>query len=299
MSCWSITFNNFKTCWNGAKSFAKVMPEIVLGTGTETIAEALKTTKGSIFAKSDAAWKAIKDADTPFFKNLFNNLKDLYPSLKTSIADSAKAANAAGKSSFIGGIKGLGKGIQSKLPLIGSLALILMELPNIFTATKEKGIFQGGAEVVKATAKLTGASIGAAIGTAVIPIPLVGSMIGWVAGEWLTGKIVGKSYSDQIAEKEEEMKQQQEQAIAGSQNNQQQNINPFWMQESQNVQNLQQPQQIPQVQTPVNPYMTQPVYNPQMQVNNPQFTGLYNPFNSPYAGTNNFMMPQMQFNNIA
>ena len=298
----SITWNNLKTCYGYAKKIANVTPELVLGTASESLGEALRTTKGSIFKKAEAGWnKLYAEGKGKFFKDKFiPSLRDFVPSIKSSIKEYKGIAKAAGKSEFLGGAKGLFKGLGKKMPLIASLSMILFELPNIFTATKEKGIFQGGAEVVKATARLTGASIGAAIGTAAIPIPFLGSMIGWVAGEWLTGKIVGKSYSEQKAEKEEELQKQQEQLVADN-SEQQQYANSFWMQNAQGNQNTSQaeiPQTQPQIPQPAfNQY--QPQFNPSMQGINPQFTGLYNPFNNPYTSTNNFMMPQMQFNNLA
>lgn len=313
MSNWSVTMNNLKTCWNGAKSFVNVMPELILGTGSEKLGEAIKTTKGSIFVKGEAGWKALKKADGPFFKNLWNNsIKRFIPDIKESIAKELTAAELAGKSTILGRVKGLFKGLGQKMPLIASLSMIAFELPNIFTATKEKDIFQGGAEAVKATARLTGASIGAAIGSAAIPVPFVGSMIGWVAGEWLTGKIVGKSYTEQKEEKMEQLKQEQEQAAIDTQNIQQQNVNPFWLgnaQDPQSLASLENPQQnfqqqIPQSQIPpqqvqqpvANPYQyqNQVQFNPSMQGFSPQFTGIYNPFSNPYTMNQNFMMPQMQ-----
>ena len=77
------------------------------------------------------------------------------------------------------------KVLAKKMPLIGNLMLIAFELPNIIKATKEQGIGQGIAEVAKAGSRLGGAALGAAIGSAFGPI---GSLVGWVAGEWLTGK---------------------------------------------------------------------------------------------------------------
>ena len=290
----SVTFNNFGKLWSYAKNFAEVMPELVLGTGSETLGETLRTTKGSIFTKAEAGWKALKEAGKgDFFKDhLWKNLKEFFPSIKKSCKAAVEAAEASGKNTFTAGLKDVFKSLGKKMPFIASASMILFELPNIFKATAEQGIFQGGAEVVKATARLTGASIGAAIGSAVIPIPFVGSMAGWIAGEWLTSKIVGESYSVQKAEKEEEMKKMQEQfqQAIQSQNQQvtntpEQNINPFWLNNQQTTQNP----VVPQVQT-----------SPVMQGINPQFNGMYNPFaaqTEPYA--NDIMKQQMNFNQFA
>ena len=47
---------------------------------------------------------------------------------------------------------------------------------------------------------------GFCIGQALCPIPVVGGIIGGLVGEWLTSKIVGKSFSEKKAAAEEEKK---------------------------------------------------------------------------------------------
>ena len=287
----SVTFSNFGKLWNYTKNFAEVMPELVLGNGSEKLGEAIRTTNGSIFTKAEAGWKALKEAGKgDFFKGLWKNLKDFFPSIKDSCKAAVEAAEASGKNTFTAGVKDVFKSLGKKMPFIASASMILFELPTIFKATAEQGIFQGGAEVVKATARLTVASIGAAIGSAVIPIPFVGSMAGWIAGEWLTSKIVGDSYSVQKAEKEEEMKKMQEQFQQAVQNQQvtnapDQNVNPFWLNNQQATQN---------------PVVPQVPSAPAMPGINPQFNGMYNPFavqTEPYA--NDIMKQQMNFNQFA
>lgn len=291
----SLTMNNFRKAWGYTKQVLEVSPELMFGTASESVGEALRTTKGGLFAKAQEGWKVLKEAGKGnFFESFFGNFKTFIPSIKWNIKKGAYLAKKAGESTFKGGVKGFFKGLGKKMPFIGALSMMLFELPNIFTATKEKGIFQGAAEVVKAGARLTGGGLGAAIGSAVIPIPFVGSMAGWIAGEWLAGKIVGKSYSVQKAENEEKYKQnqelnQQQETIADSQQ-QGGYANPFWLNQTQNAQG----------QNPVNATPQIP-YNPPMQGINTQLnTGMYNPYNvqnNPYA--NDIMMQQMPFNQIA
>ncbi len=198
----------------------KVSPDIIFGKGADTFVKAAgKVTKGAgeswltamgravkeggkAVESSVAATKAVKGG---FFKQAFGSLRNTPKVIRQSIKDGAAASKGLGK--IWGGTKGLFKGIGKKMPLIGNLMLIAFELPNIIKATKEQGIGQGIAEVAKAGSRLGGAALGAAIGSAFGPI---GSLVGWVAGEWLTGKIVGKSYSEKVAEAE----QKQAEAIA-------------------------------------------------------------------------------------
>ena len=117
------------------------------------------------------------------------------------------------------------------MPFIMSASWILMEAPNVFTAIKEKGLFQGVKEVLKFGARMTTAGLGSAIGAA-LPIP-GGSLIGWIAGEWLASRIVGKSYTEQKAEKEELIKeltgQDPNAQVQDAQNPQPQVANPYWL----------------------------------------------------------------------
>ena len=84
------------------------------------------------------------------FSRIFSSIKSTPKDLIAATKGGAAAAKAAGKSGILGGLKGLGKGFWSKMPLIGNLMLIGFELPNIFKATKEQGVGQGVAEVAKA-----------------------------------------------------------------------------------------------------------------------------------------------------
>ena len=89
------------------KKVCNLAPELILGTGSETMGAAMKKAKGSIFMKADAGVKALaKDVakkqatEGRFIKRLGKNIvstpKDLYNGSKLA----AKAAKAAGQKSI-------------------------------------------------------------------------------------------------------------------------------------------------------------------------------------------------------
>lgn len=103
-----------------------------------------------------------------------------------------------------GAIKGIGKA----MPAAFAFLTVASQIPNVYKAVKEKGVFQGVKETGKTVARLTTGALFAAIGTAIAsPIPVVGSllggMVGYSVGDWLATKIVGKSYSEKAEEQAE------------------------------------------------------------------------------------------------
>ena len=266
-----------------SKQILKATPELLFGTGSEVVGGAMRNAYKSGATLKQTAKIGLKELNTVangnFFSKMCTNLKNLVPDLGKAIKDGGEAAKLAGKSSILGSAKGLVKGIGKKLPFIFAAFMVLGEVPNIIKATKEKGIWQGIKETIKPVVKLVGAGIGSVIGTTILQFG--GSIAGWMAGEWLAGKLVGKSYSDKKALEEQqaqEMEQLQQQAVAYTQANPQ----------------VQQPQQ--QITT-TNPYATIPQqnYSP-----NP-FYGYNNQYEQNH-GTNNYsddiFMKQMNFNTI-
>ena len=269
--------SGLKTVYSYGKRALEVAPELAFGTASEAAGKAMKGAKGSIFTKAEAGWRALEKAGSgSFFSNFFKNCKSFFP----DIAGAFKKGSAS--SGIKGGLKEVFKNMGSKMPFIMSASWMLMEIPNVWTATKEQGIFQGVKEVLKFGARMTTAGLGSAIGAA-SPIP-GGSFIGWMAGEWLASKIVGKSYTEQKAEKEEMIKELMGQNVtpqeqAAQPQSQLQAPNPYWL----NNQNAQ-----------VQPQQAQPSFN-----------GMANPFDynqyklqsMPYA--NDIMMQNMPFNVVA
>lgn len=184
-----------KTLAKGVKNagrVAKAAPDFIFGTGSETARAAMKATKGSIFSKIKAGTKAVvKESEAAaknggFFKRLGKNIVNLPKDLNAARKAGVSAAKAAGKSGFMGGLKGLGKGFVSKMPLINSLLMIGLELPNVVSATKEEGIGAGLKEAGKATLRLAGGAIGS----------VFGGMLGFIGGEWAVSKLTGDTYSE-------------------------------------------------------------------------------------------------------
>jgi len=268
--------SGLQTMWRYGKRALEVAPELAFGNASEATGAAIKATKGSIFKKAEAGWHALEKAGSgSFFKRFLGNCKSFIP-------DAVKAFKAGSASGIKGGFKSLFKNLGSKMPFIMSASWMLFELPNIYTAVKEKGVFQGAKEVLKFGARMTTAGLGSAIGAA-LPIP-GGSLIGWMAGEWIASRIVGKSYTEQKEEKEQLIKE-----LTG--------------QDSTQVQN-------PQVQQPQTPVAPNPYWlnnqTAQVHPQQPSFNGnMSNPFDynqyklqsMPYA--NDIMMQQMPFNAVA
>ncbi len=309
----SLSLSNLGKVWNYGKRVLEVTPELIFGSASEAMGDTFRRTSGSVFDKAKAGWHTLEKAGSgSFFSGLWKNFKTFIPCIKSNIQNEVAAARFAGKNTFFAGTKGLFKGLGKKMPFIGAVSMMLFELPNIWKATVEQGIFQGAAEGLKSGARLTGGGLGAAIGSALIPIPFVGSMCGWIAGEWLASRIVGKSYSEKKSELEQ-MAQKQTQEKDNQQNEeqiQQPQTNPFWINQSQGQTSFSGEQVADTnsyIPNPMSQIPAQPAINPMAttQMTMPVVTnipqnmpmGMYNPFSSqamPYA--NDVMYQQMQLN---
>ncbi len=279
----------------------KVAPEVIFGKGADVfVSNAGKIARQAV--KSDKSWvksviegikgggKALEGsvaanaiAKGSLFQRAIGSLKSLPSTIATTTKAGVRAAQIKGTSSILGGVKGFFKGVGKKMPLLGNLMLIAFELPNVFKATKEEGIGQGAAEVVKAGGRLAGGALGSAVGSAICPG--IGSLVGWVAGEWLASKVVGKSYTEQ----QEELAQKQQEALETLQT---MGIDPSQL----GGQPIQNPNQVA-----VNPQMNDPfVINPFIPYHNPYDMMNGNYYNSnmsnPYA--NDIMMQGLKFNTL-
>jgi hypothetical protein len=194
---------------------------LIFGTNSDAVGGAMRSTvkgmKGaSIFSKGKAAAKSalttLESGATgkAFLKQVGKDIIGLPKALMRSSKAGYLMAKHAGKSGIWGGIKGFFGGAAKKMPLIGTLLMIGCELPNIFRAGSEEGVGSAVKETVKAGARLAGGAVGAAIGSAICPG--IGSLIGWVAGEWLTSKVVGKSYTEKKEEEAEQAEAAQQEA---------------------------------------------------------------------------------------
>ena len=171
------------------------------------------------------------------YKNIHTKIKDCF----------VKAEEATKHDSFLGGLKRsvldfpseikagwANKGVLGKLkgiggPLVRRLPLLFaaFEIPNILSAFQDKGLIGGATEVVKTGTRMAGGMAGFIAGQALIPIPIIGGLIGAIGADWLIGKVIGKSHTEQ---KEEAIAQAQEaeaQALALQQQLAQQQMSPY------------------------------------------------------------------------
>lgn len=227
-----ISAVNLNKAFGYAKRVAKMAPDFALGTGGEafekSLREAVRGVKGAdgkyvggtgyknfwtklkdAFKASEAHNKTLIQSEGGFFKAMKKNLLDIPSSISSAWKLGGETAKAAGKSGFWGSMKGAGKAIYSKMPLIGSVLFVAMEAPNIIKATLDGGIVDGAAEFVKAGTRATASMAGFCIGQALCPIPIVGGIIGGMVADWAASKIVGKSYSEKKAEEQETLAQTQ------------------------------------------------------------------------------------------
>lgn len=267
--------------WKYVKRAGKLYPDFVLGTGNEKFTKAMRETinnrKLNNQSYFESVWSGIKNGTLKaeqhnalmqkryggFWQSTWAALKTFPDKVAQGWRVGGKLADKAGKtglSKFWAQFKGSMSGIGKRMPLIGTLLIGITELPNIFSAFKDEGLIGGIKETAKAGLRLGGGMAGAAIGQALIPIPVVGSLVGYAVGDWLMSKFTGKSHSEKKAEAEEALKQQQLSPIEMLQKEylekfkkqatlmqlNQQGINPFYVQGYTNP-NIVQPQlNIPQ-----------------------------------------------------
>ena len=204
MGIMSLLVKGGSKALNYGKRIAKVAPEFLLGDSSEVIGKAMKKQTGSIWQKGKAGFKALEDynnAQTSGFftrvvKNLKNTPKDLINGYKTA----ATTAKAAGKSGLLAGIKGTGKAFVKKMPFIGAVITLGMEIPNIYRAFKDGGFKAGMKEIGGAGVELGCMAAGSAIGTAICPG--IGTAIGAVVGGIVGMFARGKTHTEKKAEQE-------------------------------------------------------------------------------------------------
>lgn len=255
--------------WNYIQRAGRIYPDFVMGTGNEAFTKAMRSTiknraaNGQSYMQS--VWSGIKNGAIKaeehnkiankrhggFWGSTWHAFKTTPKKIVQGWNVGGKLAERAGKTGlsktwaqFKGALKGIGK----RMPLLFSLMAVLPELPNIFSAFKDNGIVGGITETGKTALRLGSGMVGAAIGQALIPIPILGGIVGYMAGDWLMSKFTGKSHSEKKAELEEAQQQQ----IAQQQTMMQQyNTNPFGPNTNTNPTTIQSQINIPQ------PTMTQ------------------------------------------
>lgn len=193
-----------------------------------------KTAESTLkLSKSQQGWKNIhkqighafaeaesKTASEPFWTNLWKKQICGFPK---DLANAWKGTSGAW-----GITKAVGGQVLKRLPVI----FAALELPNIYSATKDEGILSGIKETVRSGVNLAGGMAGFIIGQALCPIPIVGGLIGGLIAGIACDKgmnmILGKSYAERKAEAEE-AKQTQEQQYQDQleQMQQMQQANPY------------------------------------------------------------------------
>jgi hypothetical protein len=98
-----------------------------------------------------------------------------------------------------GKFKGIGGAVLKRLPLL----FVAMELPNIISAFKDEGLVGGICETLKSGTRMAASMAGFTIGQALIPLPVVGGLIGCFVTDFITSKILGKSHTEKKEEAQE------------------------------------------------------------------------------------------------
>ncbi len=179
----------------GIGSIGSTYFNFILGTGSEDVGKMLKHRIINRKAHGESYGKAIYDGTKRGIK--FSHAKQLkaggfWKNLGKSFCSLPKEIKK-GKG-FFGKIKGGIKGVGKTMPALFAFLTIAGEIPNAYKATKEQGIGQGLKEIGKTAVRLTTGALFGAIGSAILPIG--GSIVGWMVGDWLGSKIVGRSYTE-------------------------------------------------------------------------------------------------------
>lgn len=143
--------------------------------------------------KISSAWAKSKKAVEG--KSLWKVITDSFKKVPNEFAAAKRLAKMTGKNSKLWG--GTLKIIGKRMPLIGNLLFVAMEIPNIFSAFKNGGIGTGLVETGKAAGKFGGFAAGAAIGACLGP---VGAIVGGIIGGIVADKILGKSFTEKQGE---------------------------------------------------------------------------------------------------
>ena len=166
---------------------------------------------GDAFVKAENATK-----DKPFW----DSIKKLVTEFPKDMKNGWAAKGAWEK------FKGIGGQLLRRLPLL----FVAMEIPNIYSAFKDEGLIGGITETLKSGTRFAASMAGFAVGQALIPIPLLGGLIGCFATDFLTSKILGKSHTEKKQEMQEAFAQSnnaEQQALALQQMLAQQQMNPY------------------------------------------------------------------------
>jgi hypothetical protein len=175
----------------------KVLPEFIIGTGSDTVGAAMRKTKGSIWTKIKKGAVALEDDVAKksarkggFFKRTTKDLVSTPKAIVKGAKAGARAAKKAGKSAIKGIFKGGLKAIAKRMPCIGAVITLAIEAPNICKTFKHDGFMAGMKEIGGAGLELGCMAAGAAIGSAICPGigTIIGAIVGGIGGSLLRGQ---------------------------------------------------------------------------------------------------------------
>ncbi len=219
MSVNGVSSNTFGSY---AKRIGRIYLHTTFGTGADEFWESMNN---SIFDKKAPWYAPYRNAN---FKNFGDKFKQAYQSVEAHEAAIRKAngnsylkafwhqfttipkvfqdewrlggevAKRAGKSVAAGKARGVFKALMKRFPMIGGLLAVGFQLPNIISAftSKDGGVATGLLETGKAAAKIGIDTAGFMIGQALIPIPLVGGIIGSMVAGALGEAVLGKGFAE-------------------------------------------------------------------------------------------------------
>ena len=215
MGIMSLLVKGGSKALNYGKRIAKVTPDFLLGETSDVIGGAMKHTKGSLFTKGKAGFHALEkhvakqSKNGNFFARLWKSLKSTPKAVTGGYKAAAATAKAAGKSGVLAGVKGAGKAILKKMPMIGAILTIGLEVPNIYRAFKDGGFKAGMKEIGGAGVELGCMAGGAAIGTCVGgPVgAAIGAVVGGIVGMFARGKTHTEKKAEQEAQAQAQAQQ--------------------------------------------------------------------------------------------
>lgn len=205
-----------KPTWQGIKTFVRDFAQMTIGTemnnvftdelhllikgGVTKTGEAIEE-KGFTTLKKDVGTAWIKAKEAVKDKSLWTTIKDTFKTMGDEFKGLKDIPKFLGKG---GKLAETGKILFKGMPLIGNILMVACEMPNIIKAFTDKkdggGIGTGLIEILRAGIKMAGFVAGMTLGT--VLFGPIGGIVGGIAGQWLTDKLVGKSFSETAAEKE-------------------------------------------------------------------------------------------------
>ena len=207
---------------NSAWKYMKLYPDFVFGTGYDAFANrfnaswdvgkkhnlpfkkrfgrAFNAGKNAVIKHND---RLLAENNGSFWKATKKSITSIWPDLKDGWKTAGETAKAANKSKLWARLGSIGKVFGKRMPLIGAVITLAVELPNIIKTTYNEGLLAGAAETGKTGVRLGISTLCGALAQTLIPVPLLGGVLGFAIGDMIGRFVVGKSYSDKKAEEKQ------------------------------------------------------------------------------------------------